>query len=73
MQRCVWFAPRCGALGSAVWAGLAQIVVGQLFPAAVCGSAGGEAGHEALRWLPALRGWPGSGGCFCSKTKQTTN
>lgn len=65
-QQSVWSAPRCGAPGSAVWVGPAQPAAGQLFPVAVFGSAGAEAGHEAPRWLPAPHGWPDSGGCFCS-------
>lgn len=63
-----WFAPRCVALGSAAWEAPARLAAGQSFPVAFCGSAGGAAGRGAPRWLPAPRGWPGSGGCFCSAT-----
>lgn len=65
-RQSVCFAPRCGALGSTARAGPARPAAGRSVPAAVCGSAGGEAGRGAPRWLPAPHGWPGSGGCFCS-------
>lgn len=72
-QWSAWFAPRCGALGSVAWAGPARLAAGQSFPVAFCGSAGGEAGRGAPRWLPAPRGWPGSGGCFCSTSIKDTD
>lgn len=68
----VWFVPRCAPLGSAEWEELARPAAGRLAPAvaAACGSAAGGAGPGAPGWLPAPRGWPGSGGCFCSGRKQ---
>lgn len=50
-----------------------QEAAGRSVPAAVFDSAVGAAGHEAPRWPPAPREWPGSGVCFCSLDKTTVN